>query len=180
VEQRLRRGDQGGERKGLRPVEVDSARARQRRNLEAPLEPRSRAARDIAETRDQQPSHACILCVRSRSNPADTNSTSRGRIGPHRSAAPAPGASLRLPQRRLRELQGSHRRGRVDYGLHQKKALTDDEKAQGKALFCQAKPLTDLVIEARTIGAARDIPIRVLPCRVQKMERLADDVMALY
>jgi CDP-4-dehydro-6-deoxyglucose reductase len=36
------------------------------------------------------------------------------------------------------------------------------------------------VIEARTIGAARDIPIRILPCRVQKMERLADDVMALY
>ena len=70
--------------------------------------------------------------------------------------------------------------GRVDYGVHQKKALTDEEKAQGKALFCQAKPLTDLVIEARTIGAARDIPIRMLPCRVQKMERLADDVMALH
>ncbi|HEY7239102.1 MAG TPA: CDP-6-deoxy-delta-3,4-glucoseen reductase [Burkholderiales bacterium] len=70
--------------------------------------------------------------------------------------------------------------GRVDYGVHQRKALTEEEKAQGKALFCQAKPLTDLVIEARTIGAARDIPIRTLPCRVQKMERLADDVMALH
>jgi len=70
--------------------------------------------------------------------------------------------------------------GRVDYGVYQRKALTEDEKAQGKALFCQAKPLTELVIEARTIGAARDIPIRTLPCRVQKMERLADDVMALH
>jgi CDP-4-dehydro-6-deoxyglucose reductase len=70
--------------------------------------------------------------------------------------------------------------GRVDYGVYQRKALTDEEKAQGKALFCQAKPLTELVIEARTIGAARDIPIRTLPCRVQKMERLADDVMALH
>jgi CDP-4-dehydro-6-deoxyglucose reductase len=70
--------------------------------------------------------------------------------------------------------------GRVDYGVYQKKALTEEEKAQGKALFCQAKPLTELVIEARTIGAARDIPIRLLPCRVQKMERLADDVMVLY
>jgi CDP-4-dehydro-6-deoxyglucose reductase len=70
--------------------------------------------------------------------------------------------------------------GRVDYGVYQKKALTEEEKAQGKALFCQAKPLTDLVIEARTIGAARDIPIRKLPCRVQKIERFADDVMALY
>jgi CDP-4-dehydro-6-deoxyglucose reductase len=70
--------------------------------------------------------------------------------------------------------------GEVDYGVYQKKALTEEEKAQGKALFCQAKPTSDLVIEARTIGAAKDIPIRTLPCRVQKMERLADDVMVLY
>jgi CDP-4-dehydro-6-deoxyglucose reductase len=70
--------------------------------------------------------------------------------------------------------------GEVDYGVYQKKALTEDERAQGKALFCQARPLTDLVIEARTIGAAKDIPIRTLPCRVQKMERLADDVMVLH
>ena len=70
--------------------------------------------------------------------------------------------------------------GRVDYGVYQKKALTDEEKTQGKALFCQAKPLTDLVVEARTIGAAKDIQVKRLPCRVQKLERLADDVMVLY
>jgi CDP-4-dehydro-6-deoxyglucose reductase len=69
--------------------------------------------------------------------------------------------------------------GRVDYGVHQAKALTGEEKAQGKALFCQARPLSDLVIEARTIGAAKDIPIRTLPCRVHKLERLADDVMLI-
>jgi len=70
--------------------------------------------------------------------------------------------------------------GEVEYGVYQKKALTDDEKAQGKALFCQAKPITDLVIEARIIGAAKDIQVKTLPCRVQKMERLADDVIVLY
>jgi CDP-4-dehydro-6-deoxyglucose reductase len=43
--------------------------------------------------------------------------------------------------------------GAVDYGVYQKKVLTDDEKAQGKALFCQAKPQGDLVIEARTIAS---------------------------
>jgi CDP-4-dehydro-6-deoxyglucose reductase len=68
----------------------------------------------------------------------------------------------------------------VDYGVYQQKALTDQEKAQGKALFCQARPLTDLVVEARTIGAAKDIQVRMLPCRVQKLERLADDVMVIY
>jgi len=70
--------------------------------------------------------------------------------------------------------------GRVDYGTYQEKALPEKEKAEGKALFCQAKPLSDLVLEARTIGAVKDIPIKTLPCRVQKMERLADDVIALY
>jgi CDP-4-dehydro-6-deoxyglucose reductase len=70
--------------------------------------------------------------------------------------------------------------GRVDYGVYQKKALSDEEKAQGKALFCQAKPLTDLTIEARTVGAAKDIEVKKLPCRVQKLERVADDVMVLH
>jgi len=70
--------------------------------------------------------------------------------------------------------------GRVDYGEYQKKALSDAEKAAGKALFCQARPLGDVVVEARTVGAAKDIPIKTLPCRVQKLERLADDVMVLY
>jgi CDP-4-dehydro-6-deoxyglucose reductase, E3 len=70
--------------------------------------------------------------------------------------------------------------GSVDYGEYQKKALSDAEKAAGKALFCQARPLCDVVVEARTVGAAKDIPIKTLPCRVQKLERLADDVMVLY
>ena len=70
--------------------------------------------------------------------------------------------------------------GTVDYGVYQPKALTDEEKTAGKALFCQAKPLSDLVLEARTVGAAKDIQIKKLPCRVQKMERLTGDVMALH
>jgi CDP-4-dehydro-6-deoxyglucose reductase len=70
--------------------------------------------------------------------------------------------------------------GRVEYGEYQKKALTDEEKAQGKALLCQAKPLSDLVVEARTVGAAKGIQVKTLPCRIQKMERLAEDVMVLH
>jgi CDP-4-dehydro-6-deoxyglucose reductase len=69
--------------------------------------------------------------------------------------------------------------GTVDYGAYQAKTLTDEEKAQGKALFCQARPLSDLVVEARSIGAAKDIQIKKLPCRVQKMERLSEDAMRL-
>lgn len=69
--------------------------------------------------------------------------------------------------------------GTVDYGVYQPKALPEADKAKGKALFCQARPLSDLVIEARSIGAIKGIEIKTLPCRVQKMERLADDVMVL-
>jgi CDP-4-dehydro-6-deoxyglucose reductase len=70
--------------------------------------------------------------------------------------------------------------GKVDFGRYQSTALSDADREAGYALFCQAKPLSDLVIEAREIGAVRDIPIKMLPCRVQQLERLAPDVIAMH
>jgi len=70
--------------------------------------------------------------------------------------------------------------GRVDYGTYESKALSEQEKLAGMALFCRARPLEDLVIEAREIGAAKGIVIKTLPCRVVRMEKLAHDVMVLY
>jgi CDP-4-dehydro-6-deoxyglucose reductase len=70
--------------------------------------------------------------------------------------------------------------GEVDYGTYQQSALTDAEKRLGMALFCQAKPRGDIVIQCREVDAARDFHIRTLPCRVQKMERVAADIMVLY
>jgi CDP-4-dehydro-6-deoxyglucose reductase len=67
--------------------------------------------------------------------------------------------------------------GAVDYGHYHARVLTEEERAHGKALFCQAKPLGDLVIECRTIGAAKDIAVRLMPCRVQQLTKVADDVM---
>ena len=69
--------------------------------------------------------------------------------------------------------------GQLDYGKHSPTALKDVEKAQGRALFCRAKPLSDLVIEAKEVGAAKDIVVKTLPCRVEKLEKRADDVMVL-
>jgi CDP-4-dehydro-6-deoxyglucose reductase len=69
--------------------------------------------------------------------------------------------------------------GEVDYGQHQSSALTDAEKAAGKALFCSAQPRTDLVIECREVGQLRDIPVKTMPVRVEQMEKLAPDVMAI-
>jgi len=69
--------------------------------------------------------------------------------------------------------------GQVDYGQHATYILPDFEKKLGFALFCQARALSDLVIEARVINAAGEIPIKKLPCRVQRIERPADDVAVL-
>ncbi|MFN3750994.1 MAG: CDP-6-deoxy-delta-3,4-glucoseen reductase [Thiobacillus sp.] len=69
--------------------------------------------------------------------------------------------------------------GQVDYGTYSASALKDEDKVQGRALFCRARPLSDLVIEAREIGAAKDIVVKTLPCRVEKLEKLADDVMRM-
>jgi len=70
--------------------------------------------------------------------------------------------------------------GKVDYGRYNEKAMNDTERRAGAALFCQAVPLSDLVIEAKEISAAKDIPIRIMPCRVMQLEKLAHDVMRLW
>jgi len=70
--------------------------------------------------------------------------------------------------------------GEVDYGEYQESALSEAERAQGLALFCQARPRTNLEIECREIAAVKDIPIRKMPCRVERMERAAPDVMVVH
>lgn len=70
-------------------------------------------------------------------------------------------------------------KGAVDYGTYQEGVLTEAEKAQGKALFCCAKPLSDLDIECHEVDEMHRFPVKTLKFRVQKMERAAPDVMLL-
>jgi len=76
--------------------------------------------------------------------------------------------------------KGKVMQGEVDYGKHQGSALSEAEKAGGMALFCCAKPKSDLIIECREVSTLNDIPVKLLPTRVHKMERLAEDVMVIY
>ena len=76
--------------------------------------------------------------------------------------------------------KGKITEGRVDYGKHNPAALSEADKTAGYALFCCARPLTDLTIEVREIGAAKDIVVRKLPCRVQRIDRPAEDVTILH
>ncbi len=70
--------------------------------------------------------------------------------------------------------------GKVHYGDKPPSALTPEERAVGQALFCQAVPEGDLIIEAKEVGTAKDIAAKTMPVRVARMERLAPDVMRLY
>ncbi|MEI7443393.1 MAG: CDP-6-deoxy-delta-3,4-glucoseen reductase [Burkholderiales bacterium] len=69
--------------------------------------------------------------------------------------------------------------GTVEQGPHQPAALRPEEAARGMALLCCAKTAGDLVVEARVIAAAGDIPIRKMPCRVASIARAADDVAVM-
>jgi CDP-4-dehydro-6-deoxyglucose reductase len=66
--------------------------------------------------------------------------------------------------------------GEVDYGPYQAATLTDEEKREGLALFCCARPLTDLVIEVKEVRGAGDIRIKRLPCRIESITKPVDDV----
>ena len=67
--------------------------------------------------------------------------------------------------------------GNVTHGTHQEKALSVADEQGGASLFCCAKPHADLVIEAREVLGVGDFPIKKLPARVAKLEKVSDDVM---
>jgi len=58
--------------------------------------------------------------------------------------------------------------------------ITRDEADQGFALLCQARALTDLTVEAREMRPAPDVEVKSLPCRIDRLERVAADVMAVF
>jgi CDP-4-dehydro-6-deoxyglucose reductase len=67
--------------------------------------------------------------------------------------------------------------GQVDYGQYKVTALSDAERDQGYALFCQATPQSDLVLEAFEVDDARKVEVRRLPCRVHDFRKLTHDIM---
>jgi len=76
--------------------------------------------------------------------------------------------------------KGKVLQGEINYGKHQASTLSDAEKDAGMALFCCAKPKSDLVIECREVSTLNDIPIKILPTRIHKLVKLAEDVMIIY
>jgi CDP-4-dehydro-6-deoxyglucose reductase, E3 len=72
------------------------------------------------------------------------------------------------------------RSGDIHYPNGRTAGLTEAEARQGDILLCQARPRSDLVVEARLVANAADVEIKTLPCRIAKLARLAPDVMQVF
>jgi CDP-4-dehydro-6-deoxyglucose reductase len=69
----------------------------------------------------------------------------------------------------------------VHYPEGRPPGLSVEEEAAGYALLCQAHPATPaLVVDVEEISLGDDVRIHRVPSRVERLERLAHDVMALY
>ncbi|MEO1865686.1 MAG: CDP-6-deoxy-delta-3,4-glucoseen reductase [Pseudomonadota bacterium] len=58
-------------------------------------------------------------------------------------------------------------------------ALSEADIDSGQILLCQARPSTNVVIEAIELPAGSSLPIRTLPCRVTVLEKARHDVMVV-
>jgi CDP-4-dehydro-6-deoxyglucose reductase len=70
--------------------------------------------------------------------------------------------------------------GEFEYPRGRPAGITDDEAREGYALLCQARALSDLTVETREVRPAPDVEVKSLPCRIERMDRVADDVMAVF
>ncbi|WP_066454514.1 CDP-6-deoxy-delta-3,4-glucoseen reductase [Castellaniella caeni] len=69
--------------------------------------------------------------------------------------------------------------GSYEAGVAPERILDAADLAQGYTLFCQARPTSDLCIEAEEVRMRGDIVVRKMPVRVQALTPLATDVIEL-
>ena len=72
------------------------------------------------------------------------------------------------------------RSGDIEYPRGRPLGITANEVAAGGVLLCQARARSNLVVEVRQIASVSDVEIKTLPCRIERMERPAQDVMRLF
>ena len=78
-----------------------------------------------------------------------------------------------------RTCRGTLREGKVNYGAVHPTYLPDSDKAKGFALLCQAQPLSDVVIEVRELEGMAGLRPRMIPCRIEKLDKPAPDVAVM-
>ncbi len=69
--------------------------------------------------------------------------------------------------------------GQVQQSNFQRKALSEDEEAQGFVLTCSARAVSDITLESRQVTPAGALPIKKMPTRVSSLLRKTEDVVLL-
>lgn len=69
--------------------------------------------------------------------------------------------------------------GRVGYPFGEPQGLAAYDEEHGKAFLCMAAPETDLVLASPQAGTEPDLEIKALPVRVERLRKLAEDVMEM-
>lgn len=75
--------------------------------------------------------------------------------------------------------KGTLKSGEVEFLDYQERALHASERDAGRILTCSTRPRTDVTIEVHELAGAKDLAIRTLPCRVEKVEKPAEDVAVI-
>ena len=70
--------------------------------------------------------------------------------------------------------------GELEYPQGPPLGLLPEDRDGGYALLCQAEPLSDLEVEIRELEIGDGVRPKRLPCRVQRIEKLAPDVISLF
>jgi CDP-4-dehydro-6-deoxyglucose reductase len=71
--------------------------------------------------------------------------------------------------------------GQVRYPAGRPPGLMEQEYAAGYTLLCQARPASnELTIRLREVSAAAQSEVRSLPCRIERLQRLTADVVAVF
>jgi CDP-4-dehydro-6-deoxyglucose reductase, E3 len=70
--------------------------------------------------------------------------------------------------------------GSIRYRDGRPLGLMESEAQEGFALLCQALPASDqLSVQVREIKPAPEIQVKYLPCRIEQLQPLADDIMSV-
>lgn len=75
---------------------------------------------------------------------------------------------------KVKVLQGAFTHQGLTAGI-----LSDADQAAGQSLLCCAYAQSDIVLESKTVSAAKDIVVKTLPTRVHQLEQVSDDVMVV-
>lgn len=69
--------------------------------------------------------------------------------------------------------------GSISYPDGLPDGISQDDHDKGFALFCQAVPNSNLLVESKEVQAAEEIQVKILPCRVQEKKQLNHDVILI-